>query len=251
LAIRQTIATIAHEGAHQILHNIGVQQRLSVWPMWLNEGMAEFFAPTTTDQQLKWKGAGEVNDLRMFELEQLLKSRSEDTADGQLVAQTVGAPRLTSTGYAMAWALTHYLAQNHRGSFRDFLRAMSQRRPLVSGGEAVAPGVIPGNLRDFKEYFGEDLADIERRVLLHLRRQIYVDPFLEWPHFAVLILMPEGTRPRREAEVFRLPKQAEIWRDQRLERLPKEQRGAIQHEIREFPKRPLAEQYARQWRLTP
>ena len=35
---------------------IGVQQRLSTWPMWLNEGLAEFFSPTTTDRQLKWKG---------------------------------------------------------------------------------------------------------------------------------------------------------------------------------------------------
>jgi hypothetical protein len=252
LAIRQTIATIAHEGAHQILHNIGVQQRLSLWPMWVNEGMAEFFAPTTTDHQLKWKGAGELNDLRMFELEQLLKSRPADTADGQLIAQTVGASRLTSTGYAMAWALTNYLFQHQGQSFRAFVRAMSQRGPLVGGGEVVAPGVIPGNLRDFKEYFGEDLAEIEkRRVLLHLRRQTYLDPFLDWPHFAVLILMPEGTRPRREAEVFRLPQQAEHWREQRLARVPEEQRAAVQHEIREFPSRLLAEQHARQWRLTP
>jgi len=41
LAIQQSLATIAHEGAHQILHNIGVQQRLSIWPMWLSEGLAE------------------------------------------------------------------------------------------------------------------------------------------------------------------------------------------------------------------
>jgi hypothetical protein len=75
LAIQQSLATIAHEGAHQILHNIGVQRRLSIWPMWLSEGMAEFFAPTTFGRRLKWKGAGQVNDMRMFELEQYLKSR--------------------------------------------------------------------------------------------------------------------------------------------------------------------------------
>jgi hypothetical protein len=251
LAIRQTIATIAHEGAHQILHNIGVQQRLSVWPMWLNEGLAEFFAPTTTDQRLKWKGAGEVNDLRMFELEQLLKSRADDTADGQLIAQTIGAARLTSTGYAMAWALTHYLAQNQRESFHAFVRGTAGRGPLAGGGEVVSPGVIPGNLRDFKHHFGEDLADIERRVMLHLRRQPYLDPFLDWPYFAALILMPDGTRPRREAEVFRLPEQAERWREQRLAQLPDGRRAAAHHEIREFPNRVVAEQFVRQWRQTP
>ena len=45
LAAQQSISTIAHEGAHQILNNIGVQQRLAVWPTWLSEGLAEFFAP--------------------------------------------------------------------------------------------------------------------------------------------------------------------------------------------------------------
>ena len=80
LAVQQAISTIAHEGVHQILHNIGVQQRLSVWPMWLSEGLAEFFAPTTIGARLKWKGAGQVNDLRMFELEQYLKSNAAEGA---------------------------------------------------------------------------------------------------------------------------------------------------------------------------
>ncbi len=247
LAIRQSIATIAHEGAHQILHNIGVQQRLSVWPMWLNEGLAEFFAPTSTDRQLKWKGAGEVNDLRMFELEQLIKSRSADTINGQWIAQTVGAARLTSTGYAMAWALTHYLAQNQREAFHAFVRAMADRGPLVGGGEIVAPGVIPANIRDFKQHFGEDLADLERRVMLHLRRQPYQDPFADWPHFVAMVQLPDGPRPQREANVFHLPEAAQRWSGDVLDQLTPEQRVAAMSEVREFPNRLLAEQFARQW----
>ncbi len=251
LAVRQTISTIAHEGAHQILYNIGVQQRLSLWPMWLNEGLAEYFAPTTTDHRLMWKGAGEINDLRMYELEELLKSRTAETADGQWIAQTIGAARLTSTGYAMAWALTHYLAQNHRDAFRRLLRTLSDRGPLESGGPTVPPGVIPDNLRDFKEYFGENLAEIERRVILHLNRQPYLDPFLDWPHFTVLILMPDSPRPRRIAGVFRLPQQAEHWRDRQEATLSDSQKEAFQSTIREFPNRVQAEQYARQWRQPP
>ena len=41
LAIQQALSTIAHEGAHQILHNIGVQKRLSVWPMWIMSGRSK------------------------------------------------------------------------------------------------------------------------------------------------------------------------------------------------------------------
>ena len=76
LAVQLAISTIAHEGVHQILHNIGVQQRLSVWPLWLSEGLAEYFAPTSTDDRLQWKGAGKINDLRMFELDKYLQGNA-------------------------------------------------------------------------------------------------------------------------------------------------------------------------------
>jgi len=249
LAIQQSISTIAHEGAHQILHNIGVQQRLSVWPMWLNEGLAEFFAPTMTDRQLKWKGAGYVNDMRMFELEQYIKSRSNDEPSGELVAQTVGAARLTSTGYASAWALTHYLAKNlnHRADFHSFVRGLSDLEPLQVLGPAVAPGVIPENVRLFKERFGEDLSEIERRLVLHLKNQPYNDPFADWPHIAAVISIPVGRRARREANVFHTSEQAKRWCREVVEQIPEEQRSAARAAVRQFPNRMLAERYARQW----
>jgi hypothetical protein len=62
IAVKEAISTVAHEGTHQILHNIGVQQRLSRWPMWISEGLAEYFAPTSVDQRVRWKGAGQVHD---------------------------------------------------------------------------------------------------------------------------------------------------------------------------------------------
>ena len=34
--------TVTHEGAHQILSNIGLQPRPSSWPLWLVEGLAEY-----------------------------------------------------------------------------------------------------------------------------------------------------------------------------------------------------------------
>ncbi len=247
LARQQAISTIAHEGAHQILHNIGVQQRLSQWPMWLNEGLAEFLAPTTMDRQMKWKEVGQVNDLRMFELEQYIQGRAVENADGQLVAQTIGAARLTSTGYAAAWALTHYLAKYQREEFHRFLRDTSRLGPLTSTGHIVPPGVIPENVRLFKDRFGEDLAELERRLLLHLKRQPYVDPFAEWPHFAALISVPVGRRLRREANVFHTPEQAEKWCRECLEQVTAEQRNSATTAVRPFPNRLLAEQHARRW----
>lgn len=247
LALQQTLATIAHEGAHQILHNIGAQQRLAHWPLWLSEGLAEFLAPTTTDRQLRWKGAGQCNDLRMFELEQYLKSRPAEEANGQLVAQTVGAARLTSTGYAAAWALTQYLAKYQREPFQRFVREASRLRPLAASGRVVPPGVIPEHVRLFKAGFGDDLADLERRLLLHLQRQPYLDPFADWPHFAALLTVPVGRRERREANVFHTPEQAEKWCREIRDQLPAEHRGTAATSVRPFPSRLAAEQFVRQW----
>lgn len=249
LATAQAIATIAHEGAHQILHNIGVQQRLSLWPMWLNEGLAEFLAPTTTDRQLKWKGVGQPNDLRMFELEQWVKNRTAEDADGQLVAQTVGAVRLTSTGYAAAWALTNYLAKHQRAAFYELLRQTSRLGPLESPGRVVPPGVLPDNVRRFKAAFGEDLAEIERCLMLYLKQVPYVDPFADWPHFVALVSVPSLPPMRREANVFQVPEQAERWRRERLEQLPAAQRATARSAVHPFPNRILAETFARQWLL--
>lgn len=249
LAIRQAIATIAHEGAHQILHNIGVQQRLSQWPMWLSEGLAEFFSPTTTDRQMKWKGVGQVNDLRMFELEQYIKTHAAKDANGELVAQTIGAARLTSTGYATAWALTHYLATN-KGQvegFRHYLHEVSRLGPLEAQGHVVPPGLIAENVRGFKEFLSPDLAELERRLLLHLNQLPYVDPFADWPHFVGLLSLPAGRRVRREATVFHTPEQAEKWCREAAELLPAEQRAGVASSVRQFPNRLLAEQFARQW----
>jgi len=109
LAAKASISTIAHEGVHQILHNIGVQHRLSRWPTWISEGLAEYFAPTSVGRRFRWKGVGKVNDLRMSELGTYLKRPR--LQPGEMVRQTIAANSLSPTGYASAWALTHFLAQ--------------------------------------------------------------------------------------------------------------------------------------------
>ncbi|MEX0819330.1 MAG: DUF1570 domain-containing protein [Pirellulaceae bacterium] len=247
LAIQQSISTIAHEGAHQILHNIGVQKRLSRWPMWLSEGLAEFFAPTTFGSRLRWKGAGQVNDMRMFELELYLKSRDSDQPDGQMIEQTVAAGRLTSTGYASAWSLTHYLAKSRRVNFNDYVREVSQLGPLETVGELVAPGVVPANLDLFHKHFGDDLGALNTRLVLHLKKLPYVDPFADWPHFVATIAVPDGRRAKRDANIFHSPEMATKWIHECLETVDAQQRSAAASEVRAFPNREIAARYARQW----
>lgn len=247
LAVQQALATIAHEGAHQILHNIGVQQRLSLWPMWLSEGMAEYFAPTTAGERLKWKGSGQVNDLRMFELEQYVKSRAAEKPDGQLIQHTTQAARLTSTGYATAWALTHYLAKNKRVEFNDYVKKMSQLGPLEATGPIVQPGVVRENLATFEIQFGGNLPEMENRLVLHLKKQNYNDPFAAFPHFVATLQAADGRRPIRMVNTFHSTALAEKWLRDTTQQLPEGARPRAETGIRPFPNRPAAEAWARQW----
>jgi hypothetical protein len=247
LALSQAISTVAHEGAHQILHNIGVQQRLSIWPMWLSEGLAEFFAPTTVGKGLKWKGAGQVNDLRMFELEQYVKSRASEKPDGKLIEQTVAAARLTSTGYASSWSLTHYLAKNRRTEFSTYLRAISQTRPLEGATDVRSPGIVPANLELFRSTFGEKFDDLETKLIAHLKKQPYTDPFSDSPHFVATMLIPAGRRTRREVQTFHSQILAEKWLRETIEKVPADARDEVQPMIQQFPNRATAEAYATAW----
>ena len=249
LAIQQSINTIAHEGVHQILHNIGVQKRLSVWPMWLSEGMAEYYAPTSTGRRLRWKGAGQVNDLRMFELEQHLKSTEAKTPDGKLISDTVAARRLTSTGYAAAWSLTHYLAKQKKTAFNRYVNQLSNLQPL-QGGRGATKDAIPANLTLFEEHFGKRYDEIEHDLIAHLRKLPYKDPFANWPHYLATVAVPNGRRALREAEVFHSPQRANQWVSDALQRIPAAQRRAARTNIRQFPNRGVAENAARVWLRT-
>ncbi len=246
LAVQLALSTIAHEGAHQILHNIGVQQRLSVWPMWLSEGLAEFFAPTSTDERTRWKGAGQVNDMRMFELEQYLKARPAD-ADGHLIKDSVVAARLTSTGYATSWALTHYLAKNRRAEFHKYVNEVSKLGPLEGDMRIVRPGFIPGNSELFEKHFGEDYAALEKRLIAHLNKQPYTDPFADTPHFVAMITVSAGNRERRDANVFRTETLAAKWQSEVLDSLPEETRHAAAVGLRRFDDKSTAQQFAVRW----
>jgi hypothetical protein len=140
--------------------------------MWLSDGLAEYLAPTVPGKQGRWKGAGQPHDLRLSELDQYLKLRDTQTLDGSMIEQTILAARLTSTGYASAWALTHHLAKNQRGEFQRMLAAAAKLGPLEGDLESIPPGVIPGNLDRFRETLPTPSEQLERRLILHLKKLV-------------------------------------------------------------------------------
>ena len=151
--------TVAHEGAHQILSNIGVQPRPTSWPTWLVEGLAEYCATTVnTKKGIMWSGLGAVNSLHMAtirELEDPLAKQVDATAvPTKKIARKLSISQsealmkktsLTPTDYAASWALAHYLGQRRGTEFVDYLKAMSQ--------VPLEPRTPEQNLAVFRKFF--------------------------------------------------------------------------------------------------
>lgn len=224
LAFKQAVSTIAHEGVHQILHNIGVQKRLSRWPLWFSEGLAEYFAPTELDRRVRWKGVGFVNDLRLHELSEFCRTRPEQLPDGQLVRGAVESTSLDSLGYATSWALIHYLSRYHRDEFQACLRDVSQLEPLQS----VAPASF------YAKHFQRDHLTTEQELLNYLKTMPYVNPILNQTHFVMMI-----QNGKREVLVTSSPAELRRYQDKHAAR--------HRFQIQAFPNRAAAELFAQTW----
>jgi hypothetical protein len=219
LAALRKPQTIAHEGAHQILANIGVQPRLSAWPLWLIEGFAEYCAtPANTKKGVAWDRLGLINALHMATLRELDDplSNQVDGPNGRarpisrehrliqaepLIVKT----QLTPTDYAEAWALTHYLALKRGVEFVKFLKSMSQMPPL----QPRTPGE---HLAEFRRFFGDDLAKLDKKAddyIRKLSRQPGYDPL---PYYAVMFEQPlGGGTVHRVAWVSQSPQMIQQW----------------------------------------
>ena len=229
IAAKQATSTIAHEGVHQILHNIGVQKPLSDWPIWLSEGLAEYFAPTSTSRA-RWSGVGKPNDLRMRELFMYL-NRTPGVGDGSMVRNLVLADQLGSTEYAIAWALTHYLATKRKNDLFAYLREVSDVPPLELQDDP---------LEQFTKHFGDRFSEIEREMLKHLRGLEYSDPVLNQPYF----LITAKTAKRKMATITTSLDHASVQREM-VSKLPLNERVKLRfYPVRPFPNRLMAEQAA-------
>ncbi|MEM7316451.1 MAG: DUF1570 domain-containing protein, partial [Planctomycetota bacterium] len=161
LALKQAAYTIAHEGVHQLLANTNIQQRLSDWPMWISEGLPEYFCPLSVSSRLvkkgsselpvrtlKWTKAGKVNDLRMFAL--LGRTGSN------VIRTAVMADDLSADGYAVSWGLVHYLERFEEDNFKAYLADVAKIPPLNAYTQSS-----DAHRKLFVKHFGSDFELLE------------------------------------------------------------------------------------------
>jgi hypothetical protein len=213
--------TVVHEGTHQVLQNIGVHPRLSAWPIWLVEGLAEYCSTPASSRKggkPTWDGLGMINGLHMATIRELEDPLSVairgDDAQSKALVREPGKPlveclvrktHLTPTEYALAWAMTHYLAFKRQDDFVAYLKAMSQIPPLE-------PRTPEDHLAEFRKAFGSDLVKIDKtidRYLKNLAKQKGYDPM---PFYAATYeqSLPAGL-VKRAAMVSQSPQMIQQW----------------------------------------
>ena len=143
------ITVVSHEATHQMAGNTGLLPRHVEIPSWVHEGLATYFeAPG----EATWAGIGAVNELRLTYYRALKDDRLHSNIDFIVGDQIFDYARTHGAklhGYAQAWALTHFMLENHVQEFVQFYRMLGEMPPDVT--------LNPDLLQElFSRVFGSD-----------------------------------------------------------------------------------------------
>lgn len=158
------VATVIHEGTHQLMFNTGMQTRMSDTPLWINEGLAMFFETPDLNNNRGWRAIGQVNAPRLQQFRQEFGMRPEGAFRSMLSTDDRFQDGETATyAYAEAWSFNYFLLKRHSKKYVEYLQFMSTKKPLQydSAEERLA---------DFQRYFGEDLDTLEREFLNYIKK---------------------------------------------------------------------------------
>jgi tetratricopeptide (TPR) repeat protein len=151
---------------HEYVHLL-VDANIPAAPLWLNEGLAEFFASGRFDEDPVVFGLPHAGYLRVLRARDWLPL--EEVLTATRGAALIGDAKTSAKFYAQAWALVHYLKLGHRGRHASQLTSFMAR---------VAQGLAP--LRAAQESFG-DLEVLERAMRSYVRADHFFDARLSVP----------------------------------------------------------------------
>jgi len=197
----EVLRTLYHEGFHQFMYNC-ISTKC---PLWLNEGLAEYFAEAT------WNGrgfeTGQVPPERLKIIQDAITQRDYMPFSGLFALKqrswlrTVHLNRSrASLQYCQAWSAVHFLI--HGDQRRHFSKLVGYLKSINSGVDSEVA---------FNTHFGDDMTGFDRawrdyvmnlrpdakhkckrnmRLLLHLAQHAYDTPreFQSLSHFKNMLL---------------------------------------------------------------
>jgi hypothetical protein len=156
------VATIIHEGVHQLMFNSGMQSRFSDTPLWINEGLAMYFETPDLSSTTGWRAIGRVNSIRLSRFRKVLATEPislEEMLTDEDIFRSDQENVLDA--YAQAWAFNYFLLNRYPKEYVNYLKFMS-KKPLLIYDDSET------RLRDFKTYLGEDLDQLQREFVRYI-----------------------------------------------------------------------------------
>jgi len=148
----EVLRTLYHEGFHQFMYEV-VSPSV---PVWLNEGLAEYFSDAT------WNGQtftlGQVSSVRLYVVQQAVLAGNyipfrrffRMTSENWLQDISVDRRR-ASIQYAQAWSIVHFLIHADGGRYAPMLNTLLR---------SIREGRLPE--RVMEDIFGDDYGQFER-----------------------------------------------------------------------------------------
>jgi len=147
-ADNETWHIIQHEGFHQFAANV-IRGEL---PIWVNEGLAEYFG------EARWTGDSFVTGLippqRLAEVNVAILRKTFKPFDKMMMmtADEWGS-HLDYANYTQAWAMVHFLAQGENGRYQNaFVQFMQNLNRGMNAGDAWS-SVFGNDTKAFENHF--------------------------------------------------------------------------------------------------
>lgn len=158
------VANLIHEATHQLMFNRGLQTRFAESPLWLNEGLANFFEAPNLQSKRGWIKPGLIFEQRLMRFRQYLANRPLDSLESLISSnERLENADTALDAYAEAWAFNHFLVNRHSDKFIAYMQHMSQK-------EALGEDTPQVRLAEFKRHFGADLAALDREFVDYVMR---------------------------------------------------------------------------------
>ncbi len=160
------VATVVHEGTHQLMFNMGMQTRLADTPLWVNEGLAMFFETPDLNNPKGWRTVGQINPLRLANFRETLPQRASGGTSLKTLLTEDLEFRDPATGlgrYAEAWALNYFLLNKYGKEYVSYLEKLRTKQPLVVDSPEI-------RLEEFETALGVSLAELDQEFLDYMRK---------------------------------------------------------------------------------
>lgn len=162
--LERNIATVIHEGTHQLAFNRGMQKRYADNPKWVSEGLATFFESPDMSSPRGWRGIGRVNQVNLRRWRAYLPNRPQESLATLLADDTRFNHAATApNAYGEGWALTYFLIKTRRKEYTAYMQRLSD-------GQLLKTKSPRERIQIFEEEFGMTLTQTDKAFKAYMRR---------------------------------------------------------------------------------